>query len=251
MPMTDPTNSRGRILVADDDPNFCEALVRFLRREGHDCRAVPDGFAATAALRQEPFDLLIADINMPGNGNLDLIRSLSGVAPGLPVILLTGEPSLETAALAVRLPVCAYLTKPPPLGELRVVVQEAVANHRIYRAVHRQWEQLKLLSQAAAGELSALAACDSELVESEPQRSIRTALEGLLRTGLVGDRESPHPPGRHAELLGALRNAIAVLAQTKRAFKSKQLGALRLELEELVSGFEPGTPAIRPTGGTI
>lgn len=228
----------GRILVADDDTPFREALLKFLSTEGYEPAGVPDAAATLEALRQEKFDLLIADIDMPGNTRLELIRELPMIAAGLPVILLTGSPSVETAATSVQLSVSAYLMKPPELGELRALMRGAIANHQVYRAIRSQWADLEALSREATRELAARPTGGGEAAKADDLHSLGAVLKNLLCAGVGSDTVAAHQLARHAELVHALHEAIAVLDRTKRAFKSKQLGALRQRLEEIVGHRE-------------
>lgn len=238
----------GRVLVADDDTAFRETLVKFLGTEGYETTGVPDAAATLEVLRREEFDLLLADIDMPGNARLELIRELPVVAAGLPVILLTGSPSVETAATSVRLSVNAYLLKPPELGELRALVREAIANHRVYRAIRSQWDQLEALSREATRQLAARPSGASEAEKADGQHSLMMALKDLLRAGVSSDTAAAHQLARHAELVHALHEAVAVLERTKRAFKSKQLGTLRQQLEKILGNQIPGPG---PASGSI
>lgn len=236
-----------RILVADDDAVFRATLCRFLQSEGYECLAVGDAREAEAQLRQSAFDLFISDIDMPGNERLEFIRQLPQVAMGLPVILLTGCPTVETAAASVRLPVVAYLTKPPPLEEMKRVVAEAVMNYRVFRAVRADWQTLQDLSGHLARARSELAAELGEPAASAVQRQIALVLENLLAAltdfrragGTTADMVSAAHVERQLELTAALRETVKVLEQTKRAFKSRQLGALRETLERLLRPSPP------------
>ena len=67
----------GRILLADDEPTFLEATADLLRAEGFSCETVSDGESALAAVAARPFDLLITDLEMPGNANLELVRRIA------------------------------------------------------------------------------------------------------------------------------------------------------------------------------
>ena len=127
--MADP----GRILIADDEGAIRDLIATFLQRHGYTCATVADADAALDLLRKESFDLLISDINMPGNENLQFICQIPEIAEGLSIILLTGNPTLETATQSVRLPVMAYLTKPVDTKELSVLVKQGVAASRSNR----------------------------------------------------------------------------------------------------------------------
>lgn len=87
-------HSPARILVADDDEMFGSFLVEFFRREGCTCDRVLEAVAAERHLRENEYDLLVADIFMPGNVGLELIENLPQIAAGLPVILLTDRKSV-------------------------------------------------------------------------------------------------------------------------------------------------------------
>ena len=117
-----PPNTCGRVLFADDDRAARESLAELLRRLGYTCECAATATEALEKLRAAPCEALISDIHMPGNTALELVEAAVQVVPGLPVILLTGRPSVETAARSVRLPVTAYLTKPPDLNRLEALL---------------------------------------------------------------------------------------------------------------------------------
>ena len=62
-----------RILIADDEPLYLRTTGQLLRKAGYECECVPDGDAALEKLRCEPFDLILSDLNMPGNLKLELL----------------------------------------------------------------------------------------------------------------------------------------------------------------------------------
>src|SRR5262245_8723121 len=134
--------SRGRILIADDDSAFRLATQTLLRRQGFECESAPDAAVAAGMLATADFDLLLADIHMPGNAGLELVEQLPQVVAALPVILLTGHPSVQSAARSVRLRVVAYLVKPCDVEELLTIADQAVANYRAYRAVNLNRERI-------------------------------------------------------------------------------------------------------------
>ena len=85
-------SDQGRILIADDEKVFLESTADLLRRAGYECSCVPDAPSAIEELRKEEYDLLIADIKMPGNPDLELVRELPNIAEGMPVILVVPSP---------------------------------------------------------------------------------------------------------------------------------------------------------------
>ena len=96
--------SRGRILIADDEPTFLSSTAELLRREGYTVETVEDAPAALAAISGAPFDLLITDLEMPGNADLDLVQQVAHLSGGLPIIIITGFPSVRSAVACIELP---------------------------------------------------------------------------------------------------------------------------------------------------
>ncbi|MFQ5687694.1 MAG: response regulator [Candidatus Scalindua sp.] len=108
----------GRILVADDEDTFLQATADLLRGMGYECNCANDAKAVTEMLRSTEYDLLITDINMPGNKDLKLIKDLQNYAKEIPVILMTGEPSLLPSIQSVQPPVVICLIKPFDFNDL-------------------------------------------------------------------------------------------------------------------------------------
>jgi len=122
-----------RILIADDEESFLYSTADILRREGYDCSCASDARAATEMLRKESYDLLIADIKMQGNADLEFIKALPQIAEGMPVILVTGYPSLNSAIESIQLPVVAYLVKPFELNELLERVKDVITGKGLFK----------------------------------------------------------------------------------------------------------------------
>ncbi len=116
-----------RILVADDEPLFLQTTGDLLRRAGYDCVCVSDAFAAIDALDHEPFNLILSDLNMPGNLRLELLRHGRERWPHVPLIVVTGAPSLPSAIESVRLGITDYLLKPVKYQDLLASVEAALS----------------------------------------------------------------------------------------------------------------------------
>ncbi len=108
----------GRILVADDEDTFLKATADLLRGRGYECNCANDAKVVAEMLRATKYDLLITDINMPGNKDLELIKDLQNYAKEIPVILMTGEPSLIPTIQSAQPPIVACLIKPFDFNEL-------------------------------------------------------------------------------------------------------------------------------------
>jgi two-component system response regulator HydG len=123
--MSDP--ALPRILIADDEPLFLQTTAALLSKAGFTCTTASSGTAALQALSQEPFDLVISDLNMPGNLKLELLREGRTKWPEIPVIVVTGAPSLPSAIESVRLGITDYLLKPVKYEDLLSAVRRALA----------------------------------------------------------------------------------------------------------------------------
>ena len=107
-----------RVLVAEDDPDISEPLVRALRREGYDVTLVTTGPAALTGALGGQADLLLLDLGLPGMDGLEVCRSLRGRGSSLPVLVLTAR--TDEADLVVGLDAGAddYVGKPFRVAEL-------------------------------------------------------------------------------------------------------------------------------------
>lgn len=124
------TESLGRILIADDEPLFLRTTAQLLTKAGYKCIGVSHGTAAVERLERETFDLVLSDLNMPGNLKLELLQEGRRKWPSIPLIVITGAPSLPTAIESVRLGIADYLLKPVRYEDLLSSVRRALAHAR-------------------------------------------------------------------------------------------------------------------------
>ncbi|HYG21263.1 MAG TPA: response regulator [Verrucomicrobiae bacterium] len=236
-----PDETEIRILFADDDSAFRESYAELLRRHGYHCRCTADSAAALEVLRNEPVDLLLADIHMPGNADLALVREAAVVCEGVPTILMTGRPSVESAALSVRLPVIGYLVKPPDLRELLSLIAEAVPRYRRLRSMAAARDHLGKWTEDLAALEARLRRSDSA-TEQVTHDYFRVTLGNLMLQladltrllEICRTREAVTPAFQELDFANAVRHTIDVLERTRRQFRSKELGDLRRRLESLV-----------------
>lgn len=121
------TTTAQRILIADDEPLFRETTAEFLREEGYECLCVEDANDAISVLEEHKFDLILSDLNMPGNLKFELLKEGRTKHSDVPMIVVTGAPSLPSAIESVRLGVTDYLLKPVKLEELLTAVQRSIS----------------------------------------------------------------------------------------------------------------------------
>jgi excisionase family DNA binding protein len=104
--------SRPRVLVVDDEASIRDLLAKTLALAEYEVDVAPDGRSALERMRMYAYDLLIADLKMPGMDGLTVIREAKRYKSDLPVIIITGYSTESSAIEAVNLGVAGYLTKP-------------------------------------------------------------------------------------------------------------------------------------------
>jgi EAL domain-containing protein (putative c-di-GMP-specific phosphodiesterase class I) len=122
---------RARVLLVDDDDVLARSYARMLSQEGYGVEMRFDGEAAVEAIRRGVYDVVLSDIDMPRLGGLALLERIREHDLDIPVVLITGAPSLETAMAAIEHGALRYLTKPVEASRLRAVTADAVRLHRL------------------------------------------------------------------------------------------------------------------------
>jgi response regulator RpfG family c-di-GMP phosphodiesterase len=138
------------ILVVDDEPKICEFLGILLGREGYRTDSAFSAADALARIERNAYDLVLTDLKMPGMDGFELITLLKKVRPDLPVIMITGYATVETAVQALRYGVDDYVTKPFNIDELRKVIARTLES----ATVQQQKRELAAQLQAAGAELA-------------------------------------------------------------------------------------------------
>ncbi len=118
-----------RILIVDDEPEICEELAEYLAGKGYRVIVAGDGPEGLAKFRAEPCDLAITDMKMPGMAGDEVIRRLRGIAPGLPVVVLTGHYSTKDVADAKQAGAVAVFNKPIKLRALYEALKSLLADN--------------------------------------------------------------------------------------------------------------------------
>jgi two-component system, NtrC family, response regulator AtoC len=122
-----------RVLVADDERNLREVMVRELARKGHDVDGVADGEAALARLADASWDVVVLDMKMPKKEGLEVLRELSRQPEAPQVIIMTGFGEVPTAVEAMKLGAYDYLTKPTKIEELDILIRKAAEKGQLLR----------------------------------------------------------------------------------------------------------------------
>jgi EAL domain-containing protein (putative c-di-GMP-specific phosphodiesterase class I)/CheY-like chemotaxis protein len=133
--LTDPSVESGdvlEVLVVDDEPGIRSLATRALTRSGCKVEAVPNAVEALALLKQgRSFSVIVTDLSMPGISGTEFLKLIREFDLDVPVIVVTGNPSLESAVAIIEYGGFRYLQKPLDLEVLRDAVLSAGAMHRL------------------------------------------------------------------------------------------------------------------------
>lgn len=119
------------VLVVDDDPETVRSLIRTLAALGNRVVAAHSGTEALDALRGGTFEVVLSDIGMPGMDGFDLLSEIRKVDANVPIVLLTGDPTVSTAARALEVGAFRYVTKPASPEDLSSVIGKAARMYRM------------------------------------------------------------------------------------------------------------------------
>src|SRR5580658_5649394 len=99
-------------LLVDDDEQWLSAHARILARHGYGVQTAKDAETALIALQRESFDVLVSDITMPRVSGIDLLQRIRADGNDIPVVLVTGDPNINTAIGAMEHGAVRYIAKP-------------------------------------------------------------------------------------------------------------------------------------------
>ena len=123
---TPAAQSKGKILLVDDDPGLLRLLSIRLRAEGYDVEAVDSAHKALGALNRFSPDLVITDLRMDKMDGIELLKELQTRSPGLRVVIITAHGTIPDAVVATQSGAFGFLTKPIDKDELMVTVEKAL-----------------------------------------------------------------------------------------------------------------------------
>ena len=126
----DPGPTPPRVLLVDDEALFRETLAKVLRARGLEVRTAGSGAGAFDAIEAEPADVVVLDLKMPGLDGLATMHRLREIAPGVPVIILTGHGTVDAGLTALDDLAFDFLLKPVPPDRLLEVILAALAAGR-------------------------------------------------------------------------------------------------------------------------
>ena len=162
-----------RILIVDDDPGTLASLSRAFALEGYTALTAPSGARALERLDEEPVDAILSDVVMPEMDGLAFLSAVREKAPQVPVVLMSGQATLETAVAATRLGALDFVEKPVGLDRLLLTLKNALRLDRLQREnaeLRRYWQdELALIGESAGmaalrGRVERVAAADASIL---------------------------------------------------------------------------------------
>lgn len=216
-----------RIVLIDDEARLLQTLARFLEQQGHQVFRGGSFDEVEARLRPGHFEVLITDIVMPDFDGMKVLHEVVGERQCQePVILITGEPNLQTASEAVRRGAFDYISKPVTKDKLLETVSRGLRHVQLLRERDqaRQLEMQVLKNLAALGE--------SASVLSHEIRTPITSLRHALRA--VGDKLGIEDRVLIEEFVGNLNRIERMLGQTLSFAKPLALQRQEVGVAELL-----------------
>jgi putative two-component system response regulator len=219
----------GKILIVDDEEPIRKLLMRYLGTRNYDCVLASDAVEARSCLEEEEFDVILCDINMPGESGLDLVRDLRGRNTDLAAVMVTGADEPAIAKTAFDVGAYDYIVKPLELNRVLISVTNAL---------HRR--ELEVVSRTYRNML--------ELTVAERTEDLRNTLEKLQRTlggvihamALTIEKRDPYTAGhqdRVAHLTCAMAKAMDVQGEKAKglemAAQIHDIGKIRIPSEIL------------------
>jgi EAL domain-containing protein (putative c-di-GMP-specific phosphodiesterase class I) len=227
-----------RALIADDDEAVLRAHARVLRSKGYNVEAVTNGAAAVQMLRKIAFDVVLLDIDMPQMNGIELLERVRAQDLDVPVVLITGAPTVDAAIQAIELGALRLLVKPVDPARLVKVTDDAVSLHALARAKRTALalvgESGRLVGDRAGLVVSFERALESLYVAYQPivclsKRKV-FGYEALLRS------REPTLPNPQAVLDAAERlERLPELGRQIRAMAVKPLGQLENDMTLFVN----------------
>lgn len=132
------------VLLVDDESEFLDTLVKRIKKRNVNAHGVASGEEALGFLNQNPVDVVVLDVRMPGMDGIQALREIKQNYPLIEVIMLTGHANLEVAIEGMELGAFDYMMKPIEIDELLYKLQDAYKKKSIHT------EKIKKMKEAAA-----------------------------------------------------------------------------------------------------
>lgn len=162
------------ILVVDDEKNIREGLGKSLEMDGHSVLLASNGMEAWQLIGSKEVDLVITDMKMPQMGGAELLKRISSAYPMIPVVILTGHGTIESAVSAIRDGAYDFLTKPVDLERLSHIVKRALSNRELVIQNQNLQEELDRISSKSR--------YDKMIGKSQQMRRVMELIDQVAQT---------------------------------------------------------------------
>ena len=131
------------LLIVDDEFLVCESLKEMLALEGYTVDTAPDGNTALAKLKDNRYQLILSDIQMPGLNGFELLKEMKGRSPNTPVVFITGHGHIDGAVEAIKLGAYDYIIKPIDDLRLKLTIRRALEQKKLQASYNSLKRRLK------------------------------------------------------------------------------------------------------------
>ena len=132
-----------KILIVDDELPIRRTLRDILEFEQYDVDEATDGLDCIAKVQKEKYDVVIMDIKMPKMDGIEALERLQILAPGLPVVMVSGHGNIETAVDAVKKGAFDYISKPPDLNRMLITIRNAMDKSELVTTTQKLQKQVR------------------------------------------------------------------------------------------------------------
>ena len=176
------TKAQPKLLVVDDEQFVRELLEDFFGKMDFTVVTAANGTEGIAACRKERFDAALVDLKMPGQGGIAVLEEVSQIDPALPVIMMTGYPTIDSSIEAIRRGAYDYIIKPFKLQELKELIDRAIRDQSLSREIESLRERVTAIEATLQDSSSAV----------KKSRTTKLRKTVSANTVLAGDLVSKH-----------------------------------------------------------
>jgi EAL domain-containing protein (putative c-di-GMP-specific phosphodiesterase class I)/ActR/RegA family two-component response regulator len=230
--------AQGTVLLIEDDAPLARSLIRVMNAEGYQVVHVGSGSAGVDKVMSRSFDAVISDLNLPGASGVDVLNVVRAYDPDVPLVLMTGAPTVDTAIEACSLGVLEYLVKPTPREKLVRVLARATEARRA--ALLRREARISATSKTAESQTAPPS--DAQGNPTAPTlpvpREVAAGNDPVSAIGVAATLVSL--AAAPAALVGAVtvtdRDPASNASRNMRATFERAMTTLAVELEPIVDG---------------
>jgi len=167
------------ILIVDDEESICKSLGNILLDEGYDVLTANSGEAALKLLDEELPSLVLLDIWLPGIDGMEVLKTAKNLYPRLPVVMMSGHGTIETAVKATKLGAFDFIEKPLSLEKIILTVRHALEMSRLEeenlllrQKINQDWPIFLLSTRALPIEQLMILFCNTAIHHTKNLRMI-------------------------------------------------------------------------------